>query len=87
MKLEAFLLSDAATSENGKLYVLGAFDAVTAKELPVTISNLAISVRARFSKSEIGKHKIEFQIISPEKKVTINPTGEFEIIQKADYDT
>ncbi|MHC4882477.1 MAG: DUF6941 family protein, partial [Planctomycetota bacterium] len=32
--MEAFLLCDAATDQNGKLNVLGAFDNIFAKETP-----------------------------------------------------
>ena len=50
MNIEAFLLCDAATGHQGKLNVLGAFDTIYAKQLPVIHPACAIALRIRFTK-------------------------------------
>lgn len=63
MEVEAFLLCDAATDQRGKLNVLGAFDSVYAKQLPVVHPQCAIAARIRFDRSESGEHPVKLQII------------------------
>jgi hypothetical protein len=61
--MEAFLLCDAATDQNGKLNVLGAFDNIFAKETPVRHRGCSIAARIRFSKIEAGDHSVEIFIV------------------------
>jgi len=63
MNMEAFLLCDAATDQNGKLNVLGAFDNIFAKETPVRHRGCSIAARIRFSKIEAGDHSVEIFIV------------------------
>ena len=63
MNIEAFLLCDAATDQNGKLNVLGAFDNIFAKETPTRHRACSIAARIRFSKSETGDHTVKIFII------------------------
>jgi hypothetical protein len=63
MNIEAFLLCDAATDQNGKLNVLGAFDNIFAKEIPTRHRACSIAARIRFSKSEAGDHTVKIFII------------------------
>jgi hypothetical protein len=63
MNLESFLLCDAATDQQGKLNVLGAFDNIFAKELPVRHRACSIAARVRFSKIEAGDHAVRIFII------------------------
>ncbi|MHC4989302.1 MAG: DUF6941 family protein [Planctomycetota bacterium] len=63
MNMEAFLLCDAATDQNGKLNVLGAFDNIFAKETPVRHRGCSIAARIRFSKIEAGDHGVEIFIV------------------------
>jgi uncharacterized protein DUF6941 len=63
MNVEAFLLCDAATDQRGKLNVLGAFDTIWAKQLPVIHPSCAIALRIRFAISEGGDHPVKIQII------------------------
>jgi hypothetical protein len=63
MNIEAFLLCDAATDQNGKLNVLGAFDNIFAKETPVRHRACSIAARMRFSKVEAGDHTVKIFII------------------------
>jgi hypothetical protein len=66
MNIEAFLLCDAATEQQGKLNVLGAFDNIYAKKVPTMHPACAIAVRIRFDKIEEGKHSVRIQIIDEE---------------------
>jgi len=63
MDVEAFLLCDAATEQRGKLNVLGAFDTVFAKEIPVVHPACAVAARLRFSKIEQGEHTVRICVI------------------------
>jgi len=68
MNIEAFLLCDAATDQQGKLNVLGAFDTVFAKEMPATHPACTVATRIRFEKAEEGEHKVRLQIIDIDGK-------------------
>jgi carbon monoxide dehydrogenase subunit G len=63
MNIEAFLLCDAATDQQGKLNVLGAFDNIFAKQLPAVHPACAIATRVRFDSIEEGPHSVRIQII------------------------
>ena len=55
MRVEVFSLCDAATTDGGKLNLLGAFDAIWVKTMPVVHAQCAIALRVRFSRSERGE--------------------------------
>jgi len=63
MNIEAFLLCDAATEQQGKLNVLGAFDNIYAKKVPTVHPACTIVARIRFDKIEEGNHSVRIQII------------------------
>lgn len=63
MKIEAFLLCDAATDQRGKLNVLGAFENIFAKQVPVKYAACSVVARIRFEQIEEGEHKIRLNII------------------------
>ena len=63
MEIEAALLCDAATDQNGKLNVLGAFDTVFSKSYPMVLPHCAVAFRMRFSKVEEGEHKIKVRFV------------------------
>ena len=68
MNIEAFLLCDAATEQQGKLNVLGAFDKIWAKQLPVKHPACSVVTRIRFEKIEDGNHSVKIQIIDQDGK-------------------
>lgn len=68
MNIETFLLCDAATDQQGKLNVLGAFDTIWTKQLPAKHPACAIAVRIRFEKIENGNHPIKINIIDEDGK-------------------
>jgi hypothetical protein len=63
MDVEAFLLCDAATDQQGKLNVLGAFDNIWAKKVPAIHPSCSVAARVRFAKIEEGNHSVKIQII------------------------
>jgi hypothetical protein len=63
MNIEAFLLCDAATDQQGKLNVLGAFDNIWARQLPARHPACSIAARVRFDSIEEGPHTVRIQII------------------------
>ena len=68
MNIEAFLLCDAATDQQGKLNILGAFDNIYAKKVPTVHPACAIVARIRFEKFEEGNHPIRIHIIDEDGK-------------------
>ena len=68
MNIEAFLLCDAATDQQGKLNILGAFDNILAKKMPTMHPACAVAARIRFEKIEEGSHPIRIHIIDEDGK-------------------
>ena len=68
MNIEAFLLCDAATDQQGKLNTLGAFDNIFAKKVPTVHPACAVVARIRFEKIEEGRHPIRIHIIDEDGK-------------------
>jgi hypothetical protein len=68
MNIEAFLLCDAATDQQGKLNVLGAFDNILTKKVPAMHPACAVVARVRFEKIEEGGHPIRIHIIDEDGK-------------------
>ena len=71
MDVEAFLLCDCATDQQGKLNILGAFDRLYARKMPALHPACTVAVRLRFSKSEEGEHAIKINFIDADG----NPAG------------
>ncbi len=68
MNIEAFLLCDCATQQQGKLNVLGAFDSIFTGRMPFALPGCAIALRIRFSKVEEGNHQARINIIDQDGK-------------------
>ena len=75
MNIEAFLLCDCATDQQGKLNVLGAFDTLFFKELPGVFKACSIAARVRFEKIEAGEHELRLTIIDADGKHVVPPLG------------
>ena len=71
MDVEAFILCDCATDQQGKLNILGAFDRLYARKIPAIHPACAVAVRMRFSKIEEGEHTIKINFIDADG----NPAG------------
>jgi hypothetical protein len=69
MNVEAFLLCDAATDQQGKLNILGAFDSIASDKIPIIHHACAIAARIRFEKAEEGSHPVRITIIDEDGKI------------------
>ncbi len=85
MKVEAFLLCDAATDTMGKLNVLGAFDRVYVKETPTIYQGCTVAMRVRFSRVEVGNHQFEIRFVDQDGRDIIKPlNGQVEVTFSSD---
>jgi len=73
MNIELFALCDAAADYNGKLSILGAFDAIWARTAPAVHPQCAVALRMRFSKVEEGDHKVKINIVDADGKSVVKP--------------
>ena len=71
MKVELFVLCDAAADYNGKLNILGTFDTIWAKQIPAVHPQCAIALRVRFSRIEEGDHMVRINIVDEDGKAVI----------------
>ena len=63
MKVEIFTLCDAATVDSaGKLNILGSFDRLNAKEVPVTHPQCALAIKLRFERVE-GQKRLRIAFV------------------------
>ena len=69
MDIEIFALCDAATDYHGKLNLLGTFDAIWTKEMPLVQPQCAVALRLRFSRIEEGEHRIKINIVDEDGKL------------------
>ncbi len=63
MQIEVFSLCDAATTDRGKLNMLGAFDTIWATKMPTVHPQCAVALRIRFDSIEAGKHRITVNFV------------------------
>ena len=75
MFVEIFSLCDAATSENGKLNILGAFDTIWVRKFPTVYPHCTAAVRVRFSAIENGAHPVEVRFINADGRNVLPPAG------------
>ena len=88
MKVEAFVLCDAATKGSGKLNILGAFDCIYAEQVPVKHFNCEIVARIRVNEKDIGNHQIKINITDKDgKKVKPSIDGSLNVILRRGRET
>ncbi len=73
MKVELFVLCDAATDYQGKLNLLGTFDSIWATQMPAVHPLCAVALRIRFMKIEEGEHKVKISIVDGDGKGVVRP--------------
>jgi len=73
MRVESFLLCDAATDHQGKLNVLGTFDRIFAAQVPVAHPACAVAARLRFDKMEEGVHHVKIEWVDPDGQPLFKP--------------
>jgi len=75
MKVEIFALCDAAVDYAGKLSLLGAFDGIFAREVPVVHPQCAIAIRVRVSRADEGPHNLQLAFIDADGHRVVPPIG------------
>lgn len=75
MKIELFVLCDAATDYHGKLNILGTFDSIWSSRMPVVHPQCSVALRLRFNRIEDGEHSIKINIVD-EDGVSVIPSLE-----------
>jgi len=73
MKTEIFVLCDFAQDNGGKLSLMGAFDTLVARQLPVLHPFMCVATRLRFAVYELGKHALRIEFRDPEDLLLIPP--------------
>jgi hypothetical protein len=63
MNVQVAVLCDAATDDNGKLNLLGAFDTLITPVLPAIHPQCSIALRITFSPEDEGQHKLHINFV------------------------
>ena len=73
MNIQVAVLCDAATDDNGKLNLLGAFDTIFAPQLPAVHPQCSVALRVRFAAGEEGDHKLKLNFVDADGKSLMPP--------------
>ncbi|HMP83045.1 MAG TPA: hypothetical protein PKA41_10130 [Verrucomicrobiota bacterium] len=63
MNVQVAVLCDAATDDNGKLNLLGAFDTIFARELPAVHPQCSVALRVTFYSEDEGPRKLKLNFV------------------------
>ena len=63
MNVQVAVLCDAATDDNGKLNLLGAFDTICTQQLPAVHPQCSIALRVTFFSGDEGKHLLRVNFV------------------------
>jgi len=63
MNIQVAVLCDAATDDNGKLNLLGAFDTIYTQQLPAVHPQCSIALRVTFFSGDEGKHALQLNFV------------------------
>ena len=63
MTIQVAVLCDAATNDNEKLNLLGAFDTIYTRDLPAIHPACSIALRVTFFSGEEGAHELRFNFV------------------------
>jgi len=64
VNVQVAILCDAATDDNGKLNLLGAFDTIYAPQLPAIHPQCAVALRVTFAAGDEGQRKLALNFIN-----------------------
>jgi hypothetical protein len=64
MNIQVATLCDAATDDNGKLNLLGAFDTIFAPQLPAMHPQCAVALRVTFMSGDEGERKLKLNFVN-----------------------
>jgi len=68
MNIQVAVLCDAATDDNGKLNLLGAFDTIYTQQLPAVHPQCSIALRVTFGNEDEGSHKLHLSFVDADGK-------------------
>ncbi len=63
MNIQVAVLCDAATDDNGKLNLLGAFDTIYTQQLPAVHPQCSIALRITFGNEDEGSHNLSLSFV------------------------
>ena len=66
-------LCDSAADYQGKLSLLGAFDTLCARELPVVHPQCALALRMTYGPDDAGQHQMRIRCLDPEGNECLPP--------------
>ena len=73
MNIQVAVLCDAATDDNGKLNLLGAFDTIYARELPAIHPQCAVALRLTFLGGDEGKRQMKLNFVDADGHAIMQP--------------
>ncbi len=73
MNIQVAVLCDAATEDNGKLNLLGAFDTIYAPQLPAVHPQCAVALRVTFMSGDEGEHKLKLNFVNADGRAIMPP--------------
>jgi len=73
MNIQVAVLCDAATDDNGKLNLLGAFDTIYARELPAIHPQCAVALRVTFQSGDEGKRQLKLNFVDADGHAIMPP--------------
>lgn len=73
MNIQVAVLCDAATNDNEKLNLLGAFDTIYAQQLPAIHPQCAVALRLTFNPGEEGHHQLTLNFVNADGRAMMPP--------------
>ncbi len=73
MNIQVAVLCDAATDDNGKLNLLGAFDTIYTQQLPAVHPQCSIALRVTFGNADEGQHQLQLQFVDADGRSIMPP--------------
>lgn len=71
MNIQVAILCDAATDDNGKLNLLGAFDTIYAPQMPAVHPQCAVALRVAFMSGDEGAHKFALNFMDADGRAIL----------------
>ena len=73
MNIQVAVLCDAATEDNGKLNLMGAFDTIYAPQLPAVHPQCAVALRVTFMSGDEGAHQLKLNFVNADGRAIMPP--------------
>ena len=80
MQVSFALFADAANlSQEGKLNILGVFDAVQVAQLPTVHPRAHLVLRLKGTRADVGAHRMTMRWVDPAGRELVSSTGELNV--------